>query len=287
MLAAGLVALIHAARSEAGTRWLLGHVPGLTVSGVQGSLVGESLRIESLQWHGSATQPVLQIDGIELQQPQWRLLPFTGGWVGLSARSLTASRVVFASPRESTPGSGEPPPLHWPLALRIDAVTVAELQLDDAAPWLDVRGSVRLGDNDGTEHRIEGLSLHNDRLQLSADARIGTTAPLPLALQLQAKPVSGTPWQATRQRRRPAHRVRRARQLARRRAQRQCTDARRAGTHRAVRRLAAGIVAVVDPRARPGGAQQRGTAHPHRRAGQRAERRPRPPRAGIGARAEP
>ncbi len=197
LLAAGLVALIHAARSEAGTRWLLGHVPGLTVSGVQGSLVGESLRIESLQWHGSATQPVLQIDGIELQQPQWRLLPFTGGWVGLSARSLTASRVVFASPRESTPGSGEPPPLHWPLALRIDAVSVAELQLDDAAPWLDVRGSVRLGDNDGTEHRIEGLSLHNDRLQLSADARIGTTAPLPLALQLQAKPVSGTPWQAT------------------------------------------------------------------------------------------
>lgn len=197
LLAAGVVALIHAARSEAGTRWLLGHVPGLTVSGVQGSLVGESLRIESLQWRGSATQPVLQIDGIELQQPQWRLLPFAGGWVGLSARALTASRVAFTSPRESTPSSGAPPPLHWPLALRIDTVTVAELRLDDAAPWLDVQGSVQLGDNDGAEHRIQGLSLHNDRLQLSADARIGTTAPLPLALQLQAKPVSGIAWQAT------------------------------------------------------------------------------------------
>jgi translocation and assembly module TamB len=54
-----------------------------------------------------------------------------------------------------------------------------------------------LGDNEGTEHRIQGLSLHNDRLRLSADARVGTAAPLPLALQLRASPVSGTPWQAS------------------------------------------------------------------------------------------
>ncbi|HEY6354669.1 MAG TPA: hypothetical protein VIY30_09285, partial [Burkholderiaceae bacterium] len=75
-LAAGLAALVHVARSEAGTRWLLGHVPGLTVSGVQGSLIGEQLRVQSLQWRGGATQPVLEIDDIELRQPQWRLLPF-------------------------------------------------------------------------------------------------------------------------------------------------------------------------------------------------------------------
>jgi len=195
VLAAGLAALVHAARSEAGTRWLLAQVPGLTVSGVEGSLIGEQLRIESLLWRGSATQPLVQVDGIELKQPQWRLLPFAGGWVGLSAGALTASRVVWHSPRESTPGT-EAPPLYLPIGLRIDAVAVAELQLDDAAPWHDVHASVHLGDNDGTEHRIQGLSLHNDRLRLSGDARIGTTAPLPLALALQAAPVSGTPWQA-------------------------------------------------------------------------------------------
>ena len=197
VLAAGLAGLIHAARSEAGTRWLLGRVPGLTVSGVQGSLVGDALRIQSLSWHGSATQPVLQIEGIELMQPQWRLLPFAGGWVGLSASALTASRVVWHSPRESSPGKSGAPQLQLPLGLRIDAVTVGELQLDDTAPWHDVHASVFLGDNEGTEHRIQGLSLHDDRLRLSADARIGTAPPSPLALQLRATPVTGTPWQAS------------------------------------------------------------------------------------------
>ena len=103
VLAAGLAALVHAARSEAGTRWLLAHVPGLTVSGVRGSLVGDALRIESLQWRGGATQPEVLVEGIELTQPQWRLLPFAGGWVSLSASALNVSRVVFAvAAREHT-----------------------------------------------------------------------------------------------------------------------------------------------------------------------------------------
>ena len=132
-------------------------MPGLTVSGVQGSLVGDALRIQSLSWHGGATQPVLQIEGIELTQPQWRLLPFAGGWVGLSASALTASRVVWHSPRESSPGSSGAPHLQLPLALRIDAVTVGELQLDDAAPWHDVRAGVSVGDNDGHRASHPGL----------------------------------------------------------------------------------------------------------------------------------
>jgi translocation and assembly module TamB len=103
----------------------------------------------------------------------------------------------LVSPRASSPGSSGAPSLQLPLGLRIDAVTVAELQLDDAAPWHDVHASVFLGDNEGTEHRVQGLSLHNDRLRLSADARIGTAAPLPLTLQLRATPVTGTPWQAS------------------------------------------------------------------------------------------
>ncbi|HSW22926.1 MAG TPA: hypothetical protein VLJ62_09175, partial [Burkholderiaceae bacterium] len=172
------------------------HVPGLTASGVQGSLIGDVLHIQSLHWRGSATQPELQIDGIELQQPLWRLLPFAGGWLSLSAPALKASRVVWRSPRESTPGSTEPS-LQLPVALRIGAVTVAVLQLDDAAPWHDVRANVHVGANDGNEHRIQALSLHNDRLRLNADARIGAAAPSPVALQLQAASVSGTPWQAS------------------------------------------------------------------------------------------
>ncbi|HEU5295197.1 MAG TPA: hypothetical protein VFU71_10435, partial [Burkholderiaceae bacterium] len=196
VLASALALLAHGARSEAGTRWLLQRVPGLTVSGVQGSLIGDALRIESLQWQGGATQPGIRIERLELLQPQWRLLPFAGAWLSLSASALSAQRVALRSPRESSPATGSAPPLRLPIGLSIDALTIAELQLDDAAAWRDIRAGIRLGANDGAEHRIEKLSLHNDRLRLSADGRIGTDAPSQLALQLQASPLSGTPWQA-------------------------------------------------------------------------------------------
>jgi len=196
LLASALMLLARSARSEAGTRWLLDHVPDLTVRGVQGSLLGDELRIESLAWQGGATQPTLQIDGLVLRAPQWRLLPFPGAWLSLSAAALSATRVAWRSPRESTPGSNAVPPLRLPLALSIDALAIDELQIDDAAPWRELRAALRIGERDGAQHRIEGLTLHNDRLRIGADAHIGTDAPLPLQLQLQASPQQGTPWQA-------------------------------------------------------------------------------------------
>jgi len=196
VVAGVLLALAHAARSEAGTRWLLGRVPGLTAVDVQGSLIGERLHIGSLRWQGSATQPRLEIDGLEVAQPSWRLLPFEGAWVSLTATALSIKRAVWHSPQESTPGTG-PPQLRLPIAVRIDAVSIGELQIDDSAPWRDVRAALRVGDNDGAEHRIEGLAMRNDRLRLSGDARIGADAPLPLALRLQASAVAGAPWQAS------------------------------------------------------------------------------------------
>jgi translocation and assembly module TamB len=85
---------------------------------------------------------------------------------------------------------------------------VAQVQVDEQAPWLDVRAGLQLGGADGIEHRISALALHNDRLRIGGDARIGSDAPMPLALQLRAEPATaagtgpvpgpgGTPWQAS------------------------------------------------------------------------------------------
>jgi translocation and assembly module TamB len=195
-VAALVLSATLAARSEAGTRWLLAHVPGLETQGVQGSLWGDDLTIESLRWQGLATQPSLQIDGLELRQPRWRVLPHSGAWVSLDLQALKARRVQWRSARESGPAGAPLERLRLPFALRIDALEVAELRLDDAAPWRDLRARVVLGQDDGAQHHIADLSLHNDRVQIRADARIGSDAPLPLALRLEAAAASGTPWQA-------------------------------------------------------------------------------------------
>ena len=60
-----------------------------------------------------------------------------------------------------------------------------------------MRAGIQVGDNDGTEHRIQGLSLHNDRLQIErrCPRRCHGAAAAGVAAARQA--VSGTPWQAT------------------------------------------------------------------------------------------
>ncbi|MCW5658241.1 MAG: translocation/assembly module TamB domain-containing protein [Burkholderiaceae bacterium] len=176
-------------RSEAGTRWLLARVPGLQVQGVRGALWSDGLSIERLLWQGGAQQPTIEVHRIELAQPRWRWLPHAGAWLMLTAPSLTAERVAWQSPRESGPAGAPPTQLRLPFALQIDALQVAQLQLDAQAPWLDLRAGLHIGGADGTEHRISALSMRNDRLRIGADARLGSAAPLPLALQLRAEPV--------------------------------------------------------------------------------------------------
>jgi len=196
LLALG-VGITQALRSEAGTRWLLAHVPGLQVSGVRGALWSDALSIEHLRWQGGAKSPAVEVERIELAQPSWRWLPHAGAWLGLSSPSLKAARVAWHSPREKGPGGGAAlTQVRLPFALQIDALSVAQVQIDDQPPWLDVRAGLQLGGVDGTEHRISALSLRNDRLRIGGDARVGSDAPVLLALQLHAEPVNGTPWQA-------------------------------------------------------------------------------------------
>lgn len=188
-----------AARSEAGTRWLLDQVPGLTVQGVRGSLWGDHLSVDTLHWQGNPQQPTLQVERLEIVQPSWRWLPHAGAWLSVSAPAVTATRVVFRTPREIDPAAPPPTQLRLPLALHVEALQLAQLQVDDQAPWLDVRAALHIGDAEGIAHRIAGLSMHNDKLQLHADARIGSDAPLPLALTLRATSTAATPWSANAQ----------------------------------------------------------------------------------------
>ena len=90
-----LLALNAAVRREDGTRWLLSHVPGLTVVGLQGALAGDSLRIDELRWSGTPQQPSLHIEQLQWSRPSWQWLPTGGAWIGLALERLQAARVSW------------------------------------------------------------------------------------------------------------------------------------------------------------------------------------------------
>ncbi|MBC7666046.1 MAG: hypothetical protein H7276_20020, partial [Caulobacter sp.] len=113
-------------RSEGGTRWLLGHVPGLTVVDVHGSFGGDNLRIGPL----SALEPGVQVDvdnlvvtGLDLR---WH--PHAGAWIGASSTAWTADAVRITPLTSKTPTPAKAPAsLRSPVALDVASVRIGSL----------------------------------------------------------------------------------------------------------------------------------------------------------------
>jgi translocation and assembly module TamB len=189
-------ALLH---SEAGLRWLLPRVPGLTVDGVQGSLGSGRIAIARLRWDGAPGR--LDVDALALDGLQWRLRPAPGQWVALQADGLSADRVAWVSAPGDAP-AGPPTPieaLELPLALQLP-VTIGSLQVDTAPEVQDLSLQLALGADGGTEHRMTALSLRVVGGARLRDGRVqlGARAPMALdaALALASDDGAPLPWQA-------------------------------------------------------------------------------------------
>lgn len=188
----GMVAtLFWAAGTSGGTAWLLARLSlaGISVQVIEpeGTLIGDL----------KARQVVVVTAGgtrIVIDRPVWRALsvrytPVPDTWARFEMDSLTAERVTITT----TPGPGSQPVtlpsrLRLPLELVINDLRVDEVRLPglDNRPLRDLRAKLELGHDHGRQHRIEGLSLRLDPMQLNGHLRIGAEAPLALDVQLNA-----------------------------------------------------------------------------------------------------
>jgi translocation and assembly module TamB len=174
---------------EAGTRWLLARVPGVQVTGLQGALLGDTLRAERLQvrW-GKANR--VDIEALQAQGLHWHWLPGGGAWLVLQGDSLSARRVVV-----TTVASGQPVrinQLRFPARLQLAQVQADEVVVDSLAPVRDalVR-DLRLDGSAGGRHSADSLSLRWLGSAVTGHASIGNSAPLPVGAQLTVTPQTG------------------------------------------------------------------------------------------------
>jgi len=174
-------------RSEGGTRWLLQHVPGLTVVDVQGSFGGGDLRIGSLRALESSVQvdvTNLHVTGLDLH---WH--PHPGAWIGASFTAWDADAVRIAPLPSRTPANGPataPTSLRSPVALDVASLRVASLVIADSAPLRDVQAALAIGAEGGKLHRIDHLRFAWERVQAEASVIAQTDAPLGLDVTLAA-----------------------------------------------------------------------------------------------------
>jgi translocation and assembly module TamB len=172
-------------RSEGGTRWLLQHVPGLTVVDVQGSFGGGDLRIGSLRALESAVQ--VDVTHLHLSGLALRWHPHPGAWIGASFTAWEAEAVrVTPLPSKTSTRAAAPTSLRSPLALDVASLHIASLVIADNAPLRDVQAALSLGADGGRLHRVDHLSFGWERVLAEGSAQARTDAPLTLDVSLAA-----------------------------------------------------------------------------------------------------
>jgi translocation and assembly module TamB len=197
-LGAGIVAaLFWAAGTVGGTAWVLARLSsagiGVEVVEPEGVLLGD-LRARQVTVTQGGTR-------IVIDRPQWRNLrasytPYPETWVALNAEALSAERVTVTTTPQ--PADGKPftlpQRLRLPLELRIDDLRVSELHLPglEGRPLRDVQAQLKLGDDQGSMHRVERLSARLDPLLITGRLSLGANAPMPIEAELRAVQ-SGTP----------------------------------------------------------------------------------------------
>ncbi|MFO0470462.1 MAG: translocation/assembly module TamB domain-containing protein [Pseudomonadota bacterium] len=204
VLGAVAAGLRWAAGSEAGTRRVLSLVPGLEVQGLQGALVGGTLRAERLRLRWSGGNAGLEVEGLELGGIRWQLGPQPGQpgvWLALDVARAEARRLHVDTGPPAPRRSITVPDMVVPVAVRVAAASLAELVIDDAPPLLGLGLTGFAFDG----RRGQGLAVaaahaSGHGLRLEASARIANQAPHAVDARATVTPTAAVgavpPWAA-------------------------------------------------------------------------------------------
>ncbi len=177
--------------TEAGSRWALGKVPGLTVEGFEGRLAG-TWQATALSYMDGQTQ-------VQVQAPLLNWSPACLLRGALCIEQLHAQRIDmrFAPSTDAADdGPLQLPTLDLPLALEIGEVKIGQLRLDGS----DLLGDLQLAAHWTAEGmRIDRLHLTRDDLQLDLQGDVKPQGDWPVQLQahVQLPAVGDKPWQLT------------------------------------------------------------------------------------------
>lgn len=177
LLLLALFAVFLVLRSESGTAWLLEQVPGLEVSGGEGSILGR-WQAQSLRWQGYGVSA--DLDKLYLQWSPGCLLKGV-----LCVDRLLAERIdIHLAPSEPTEDS-EPfklPSLDLPVGLSVGDVRLGPLSVDDSSIWQSFTLAVEAS---GTSWTISDFNLVTDAVEVGATGRLQTEGDWPLDLDVK------------------------------------------------------------------------------------------------------
>ncbi len=194
LLLLGLAYLIY--RPDA-LPWVLSQVPGVQTEGVQGTVAGGDLRIAKLSLTLPDDGGRLQIEQLAMQRRGYQFRPKPGIWLDLHFEALSIARLQWTSGKPSGQPLTLPTSLRLPLTLRIDALHIGQVQIDQQPLVTDLRAALDIGADGGARHLINDLSLVFEQNRLQGRLALDADAPLALDAKIDAVRSQAPAWTAS------------------------------------------------------------------------------------------
>ena len=191
LLVAGTLHLLL--QREAGTRWLLQQLPGVTVQGWQGALLGERWQAERLVVSWDQGRASAELQGLRAEGLRWHWRPRPEAWLGLDIAELQLQSVTVQTGPPGPRPIVLPRHVAPPLALNLARARIGTLQVDahPAATALAL-DNLAIDPRPGGAHRIGQLAATAAGVQAVLSGQVGTLAPLPLDMKARLAPAPGS-----------------------------------------------------------------------------------------------
>ena len=179
-------------QDQAGALWLVGHLPGVQVTGWQGALLDNQWSAQSLRVQWDQGRQWVLIEGLKAQGVAPALRPHRQAWLALAVDTLTADRVtVHTGPRGPRP-IPLPKTLAWPLQVQVRQADVAELRVDELSPFTALTAqNLALDPRPQARHGVQQAQAEWRGLQLAAGGGIAHHLPFAVDVQATARPRAG------------------------------------------------------------------------------------------------
>jgi len=174
---------------EAGTQWLLQRLPLVQVKGFQGALLGEQWKADRVELTWNQGQESVTLEGLATSGMRWTWRPDEHALAALHIENLSVRKITVRTGKPGPRPIPLPSGINSPLALTVTQARVDELHIDEipVVERLALQGLV-LEARPGAEHRVAALQADWQGVHADASLKIGTEAPLPLALQAMLRP---------------------------------------------------------------------------------------------------
>ncbi|MDE2370285.1 MAG: translocation/assembly module TamB domain-containing protein [Burkholderiales bacterium] len=198
LLAAAAGALLATAyqllATDAGTRWLLTHLPHVEVAGSRGALLGPAWQADGLRIDWDSGRAGVAVDAPRVDGLHWRWRPDGRAWAAIAIDRIAARRVDWRSgpAKPATAPPQLPANIAPPLRLAIASVAIDELAFDGATTLTAVAlDAIALDPDPGGAWSVRRYAARGWGVGVEGSLTLGTAAPLPLALHATLRPVAG------------------------------------------------------------------------------------------------